>query len=88
LLGKACILVPSPNVAEDHQTKNALALVENEAAVLVRDDEAKRKLFRKALELLNDKERLKRLSANSLAMAKPNATAEIVDVILTEIRYK
>jgi UDP-N-acetylglucosamine--N-acetylmuramyl-(pentapeptide) pyrophosphoryl-undecaprenol N-acetylglucosamine transferase len=88
LLGKACILVPSPNVAEDHQTKNALALVGNEAAVLVRDDEAKRKLFRKALELLNDKERLKRLSANSLAMAKPNATAEIVDVILTEIRYK
>ena len=87
LLGKASILVPSPNVAEDHQTKNALALVENDAAVLVRDDEAKRKLFRKALELLDDKEQLKRLSANCLAMAKPNATAEIVDVILNEIKY-
>ena len=44
LTGKACILVPSPNVAEDHQTKNAMALVKNEAAVLVKDNESKEKL--------------------------------------------
>ncbi|TDO04917.1 undecaprenyldiphospho-muramoylpentapeptide beta-N-acetylglucosaminyltransferase [Sunxiuqinia elliptica] len=85
LLGKPSVLVPSPNVAEDHQTKNAMALVENEAALMVRDNEAVEKLFTSATELLKDKSRLEHLSANSLKMAKPNATADIVNVILKEL---
>jgi len=84
LLGKASVLVPSPNVAEDHQTKNAMALVENDAAILVKDADAKEKLFAEALALVKDRERLAQLSANSLKLAKPNATAEIVNVILRE----
>lgn len=82
LLGKASVLVPSPNVAEDHQTKNAMALVDNGAAVLVKDKDAVKELFRVSLELVNDKERLKSLSANSLKMARPNATTDIVNEIL------
>ncbi len=86
LLGKPSVLVPSPNVAEDHQTKNAMALVENQAAVLVKDNEAKEKLFEEALSLVTDNEKLKELSANSLKLAKPNATADIVNVILKEMK--
>ncbi len=85
LLGKASILVPSPNVAEDHQTKNAMALVENEAAIMVKDGMAVKNLFPIALELIQDEERLKKLSENSLKMAKPNATSDIVKVILNEV---
>ena len=87
LLGKASILVPSPNVAEDHQTRNAMALVDSEAAVLVRDEVAEKELFPRALELLKDEAWLKRLSGNSLRMAKPNATADIVNVILNEVKH-
>ncbi|WP_430973270.1 undecaprenyldiphospho-muramoylpentapeptide beta-N-acetylglucosaminyltransferase [Sunxiuqinia rutila] len=86
LLGKASVLVPSPNVAEDHQTKNAMALVENDAAEMVKDFEAVKKLFPVALELVQNEERLKTLSENSLKMAKPNATADIVEVILNEAK--
>ncbi len=82
LLGKASVLVPSPNVAEDHQTKNAMALVEQDAAVLVKDADAKEKLFREAFSLVLDKTRLEHLSVNALKLAKPDATARIVDVIL------
>ncbi|HKJ42925.1 MAG TPA: glycosyltransferase, partial [Sunxiuqinia sp.] len=85
LLGKASILVPSPNVAEDHQTKNAMALVEKEAAVMVKDGEAVQDLFVKALDLVLDSKKLNELAANSKKMARPNATADIVDVILKEI---
>ena len=66
LLGKPAILVPSPNVAEDHQTHNAMALVNKDAAVLVRDAEAAEKLIATALELLNDPKRLKTLQTNVL----------------------
>lgn len=85
LLGKASILVPSPNVAEDHQTKNAMALVNNDAAVMVKDSVAINELFPTALKLVKDKNRLKQLAANSLQMAKPKATADIVNVILNEV---
>jgi UDP-N-acetylglucosamine--N-acetylmuramyl-(pentapeptide) pyrophosphoryl-undecaprenol N-acetylglucosamine transferase len=67
------ILVPSPNVAEDHQTKNALALVEEHAAVFVADREAEERLIDRALELLSDKEMQKKLSDNIGKMAMPDA---------------
>ena len=86
LLGKPSILVPSPNVAEDHQTKNAMALVDQNAAVLVKDIDAKDKLIKTALELIKDEDKLKEISANSTKLAKPNATSEIVDVILNELK--
>ncbi|MGV8095780.1 MAG: undecaprenyldiphospho-muramoylpentapeptide beta-N-acetylglucosaminyltransferase [Mangrovibacterium sp.] len=84
LLGKPSVLVPSPNVAEDHQTKNAMALVEQEAAVLVKDAEARERLLPEAFALVQDKKRLARLSANALKLAIPDATSRIVDVILEE----
>lgn len=84
LLGKPSVLVPSPNVAEDHQTRNAMALVEQGAAILVKDDEACELLLGEAFVLVQDKSRLARLSANSLKLARPDATARIVDVILEE----
>lgn len=81
LVGKPVILVPSPNVAEDHQTKNALALVKNEAAILVEDKSARGQAFQKVYEVIADAAYAERLSRNIKAMAKPNATADIVDVI-------
>jgi UDP-N-acetylmuramate--alanine ligase len=81
LLGKPVILVPSPNVAEDHQTKNALALVKKEAAVLIPDKDAIRELVPQALELVFDDKRLRELSANILKMALPDAANKIVEEI-------
>jgi len=78
MVGKPVILVPSPNVAEDHQTKNALALVEKNAAIMVRDNEATDKLIPEAIALLGNKERQKELSENILAFAKPDAAERIV----------
>ncbi len=78
LAGKAVILVPSPNVAEDHQTKNALALVKHEAAVLVTDADAPEKMVNEALKLLFDEVRAKKLSDNIRQLAKPQATDDIV----------
>jgi len=78
---KPCILVPSPNVAEDHQTKNAMALVEKHAAELVTDKDAKTILVEEAVKLLFDAGRASKLSENITKLAKPNATNEIVDEI-------
>lgn len=69
LLEKPVILVPSPNVAEDHQTKNALALVNKNAALYVKDDEAKALLIDKAIETVNQPELLKNLSKNIAQLA-------------------
>jgi UDP-N-acetylglucosamine--N-acetylmuramyl-(pentapeptide) pyrophosphoryl-undecaprenol N-acetylglucosamine transferase len=80
--GKACVFVPSPNVAEDHQTKNAQALVAKDAALLVRDEEAKEKLLPTVLALLQDEARIKTLERNIAALAKPNAAEDIVDEII------
>jgi len=82
LLGKASVLVPSPNVAEDHQTKNALALVDNQAALLIKDADSKDQLWPETFKLLADKQRLNSLSENIRKLAKPNAAKEIVDVIM------
>jgi UDP-N-acetylglucosamine--N-acetylmuramyl-(pentapeptide) pyrophosphoryl-undecaprenol N-acetylglucosamine transferase len=78
---KPCILVPSPNVAEDHQAKNALALVEKDAAVMVSDKDARAKLVDEALKLLFDEQRAKKLSDHIAALAKPSATEDIVNEI-------
>lgn len=81
ILKKPVILVPSPNVAEDHQTKNAMALVEKNAAIFVRDSEAVDSLFTQALELVDNKEKLDELSDNIAKMALPDAAEKIVDEI-------
>jgi UDP-N-acetylglucosamine--N-acetylmuramyl-(pentapeptide) pyrophosphoryl-undecaprenol N-acetylglucosamine transferase len=85
LIGKPCILVPSPNVAEDHQTKNAMALVSKHAAWMVKDADAHLDLMNKALTLLNDEAECSRLSANLRLMAIPNSAekiaAEIIDLM-------
>lgn len=77
--GKACIFVPSPNVAEDHQTHNAMALVSRDAAQIVRDAEAQEKLMEAAMGLIHDPERTAGIEKNALAMALGNAAAQIVD---------
>lgn len=78
---KPVILVPSPNVAEDHQTKNAKALVDKGAALMVPDREAGDKLIDEALKLLFDASRGDRLVANITTMARPDATIAIVNEI-------
>lgn len=88
LLGKPSILVPSPNVAEDHQTKNALALSTKGAAVLITDAEAPEKLTKEALSLISDKARLDELSKNIKLLAKPDSTKEIALEILDMIGAK
>ena len=82
LVGKPSLLVPSPNVAEDHQTKNAMALVNEDAAWLVKDKEASETMINRALELLLDPIAQQRLSTNLRQLAKPNAREEIADEIL------
>ncbi len=82
VVGKSVILVPSPNVAEDHQTKNALALTEKEAALMVKDRETSRYLPHLALELLDDRERREKLSANLKKLARPEAARDIVNEII------
>lgn len=81
LLGKHCVLVPSPNVAEDHQTKNAMALVERDAAVLVTDAEARERLVDTVLELMADKRRLESMSANISALALRDSDERIADEV-------
>ena len=80
-LGKACILVPSPNVAEDHQKKNAQALSENDAAILVEEKNIDTELFEAVNGLVKDVEIQKKLGANCKKMDKPKAAERIVDII-------
>ncbi len=88
IAGKPCILVPSPNVAEDHQTKNALALTEKDAAIMVSDKEARTRLVDEALKLLYDEHLAKKLSENISLLARPSATDDIVDVIEGIVRER
>lgn len=81
LARRPAILVPSPNVAEDHQTKNAMALVSEQAAVMVSDAKAGATLIDEALKLLHDEVSCKKLAANIYKLAKPEATKHIVDEI-------
>ncbi|MDF2430825.1 MAG: UDP-N-acetylglucosamine--N-acetylmuramyl-(pentapeptide) pyrophosphoryl-undecaprenol [Mucilaginibacter sp.] len=82
VIKKPVILVPSPNVAEDHQTKNALALVQENAAMFVADRDAEEKLINKALELLNDKDLQKKLSDNIGKLALPDADEVIAKEVI------
>ena len=82
IIGKPTILLPLPSAAEDHQTKNAMALVEKEAAILVKDSEAKEKLVPTIINLAKDENLKNRLSTNIKTLGKPNATKEIVDILL------
>lgn len=81
IIGKPTILIPSPNVAEDHQTKNAMALVNKEAAILVKDIEAEDKLVHEVLTLLKDDALMDQLGKRIKSLATPDATRDIVNVI-------
>ena len=82
LLGKPVILVPSPNVAEDHQTKNALALVNRQAALYVKDVEAPQLLLPLAIDTVNDDAKLQSLHENILKMALPSSAEMIAKEVL------
>jgi UDP-N-acetylglucosamine--N-acetylmuramyl-(pentapeptide) pyrophosphoryl-undecaprenol N-acetylglucosamine transferase len=83
LVNKPVIFIPSPNVAEDHQTKNANALVEQDAAVMVKDKEAVSELAQTALQLLENNDKMEQLASNISRMGKPGATQDIAEEILT-----
>jgi UDP-N-acetylglucosamine--N-acetylmuramyl-(pentapeptide) pyrophosphoryl-undecaprenol N-acetylglucosamine transferase len=82
LVGKPVILIPSPNVAEDHQTKNAIALVEKNAAIHIKDKEAPEKLFNEMIRLAGDEKLMKTLSANIKELAIPDSARRIAEEIL------
>jgi UDP-N-acetylglucosamine--N-acetylmuramyl-(pentapeptide) pyrophosphoryl-undecaprenol N-acetylglucosamine transferase len=89
LVGKPVILVPSPNVAEDHQTKNARELVNSNAAIMIPDNEAKEKLLSEAVSLLVDSEKCNKLASNIKKLAIPNAAENIANAILEDLKlYK
>lgn len=89
LLGKPVILVPSPNVAEDHQTKNALALVNKNAAVYIKDSEATQKLLDTAIEAVHNPDLLKELSSNITKLAiKDSANIIAKEVCKLALKYK
>lgn len=81
LLGKPCILVPLPSAAEDHQTENAMALVNKTAALIVKDSEASEKLVPTAIDLLKNEPLKLELSENIKHFAQPDALVNIVDQI-------
>ena len=82
LVGKPVILVPSPNVAEDHQTRNAMALAGRDAAMLIPDDEAGKTLVGKAIELASDRKRKKTLSENIVQLAERDSDLRIAREVL------
>ena len=82
LLGKPSILVPSPNVAEDHQTHNAMALVRKDAAVLVKDIDANEQMVATALSLVQDEARLESLHRNILTLALPDSAKRIAEEVM------
>ncbi len=82
MVGKPAILVPSPNVAEDHQTQNAKALVDKDAAILVPDSKATERMIPTAIHIMRNSINKERLGRNILLLAKPNAAKEIVAEVL------
>jgi UDP-N-acetylglucosamine--N-acetylmuramyl-(pentapeptide) pyrophosphoryl-undecaprenol N-acetylglucosamine transferase len=82
LVGKPVILIPSPNVAEDHQTKNARALSDKDAAVLIHDDQAIKSLVDEVIKLISDKKKRDQLSENILKMADRDADIRIAEEVL------
>lgn len=88
LTGKPSIMVPSPNVAGDHQTKNARSMVENGAAKLINDGELKAQLVKVVKEIINDEERLAEMSKSAKELAHPNAANEIATEIMELVKSK
>ncbi len=86
LIGKPAVFVPSPNVAEDHQTKNAMALVRKDAALLVPDSEAVTALFPVVEQLLADPARMQRMAANIKALGIADSADRIVDELLAVVK--
>jgi UDP-N-acetylglucosamine--N-acetylmuramyl-(pentapeptide) pyrophosphoryl-undecaprenol N-acetylglucosamine transferase len=84
-VGKPVILVPSPNVAEDHQTKNALAITEQNAAILIRDQNAKKRLMKEALDLIQDDETLNILASSIKKLGNDEADDMIADEVINLI---
>jgi UDP-N-acetylglucosamine--N-acetylmuramyl-(pentapeptide) pyrophosphoryl-undecaprenol N-acetylglucosamine transferase len=85
IVGKACILVPSPNVAEDHQTHNAKSLVKDGAAEMIVETELDATIDKRIQQLILDKDKRQKLSNALLKRAKPHSTKDIVDTIETLI---
>jgi UDP-N-acetylglucosamine--N-acetylmuramyl-(pentapeptide) pyrophosphoryl-undecaprenol N-acetylglucosamine transferase len=88
VLGKASILIPSPNVAEDHQTKNAMALADGKASLVLNDKEAVEKLIPMVLNTINSDHVLNELSKNIENFARPESTSEIVKEVEKLIQTK
>lgn len=86
LLGKPAVLIPSPNVAEDHQTKNALALSTRGAAVMIPDADARRQLGPRVIELMADPDRLSALGAAAAALAHADSADTIAQVIAQTLK--
>ncbi len=86
LVGKPTIFIPSPNVAEDHQTKNAKAIVDKKGAILLKESELDDKFETTFSELISNESHQKELSQNIKKLAKPNATKDIVEQILKLIQ--
>lgn len=82
LIGKPVILVPSPNVAEDHQTKNAMALVNKKSALMVKDSEAQQKLIPLAIETVQNENKINSLSTNIKKMGIQNSANKIADEVI------
>ena len=82
MLGKPCVLVPSPNVAEDHQAKNAMALVQKEAALMIKDAEAREKLIPMAIDVVRNTQQLSALSANIKQLALPDSANIIAKEVI------
>ena len=88
LVKKPSILIPSPNVAEDHQTKNAMALVTHNAAIIIKDAEAREQLGHETISLINDPERCHKLSENIAGLAFKDSAMVIANEILSLINSK
>ncbi len=86
LVGKPTIFIPSPNVAEDHQTKNAKAIVDKNGALLIKESELDEKFESVFNKLIHDENLQKNLSENMKKLAKPNATKDIVEQIIKLIQ--
>jgi UDP-N-acetylglucosamine--N-acetylmuramyl-(pentapeptide) pyrophosphoryl-undecaprenol N-acetylglucosamine transferase len=86
LLGKPSILVPSPNVAEDHQTHNAMALARKDAALLVKDAEAEKDLIPTAIDLIFDDKKLEEISINVSALAERDSARRIADEVMKLVK--
>jgi UDP-N-acetylglucosamine--N-acetylmuramyl-(pentapeptide) pyrophosphoryl-undecaprenol N-acetylglucosamine transferase len=86
IVGKPVIFIPSPNVAEDHQTKNAKAIVDKKGAILIKESDLDSQFNTVFNDLLSDKNLQKELSKNSKQLARPNATKDIVEAIIKLIK--